>query len=550
MDGIQGSEVVPAGDGDGGFARARSFAAAVAPVDTAVADVAGLAGLLAAIRPGTDSSGIIDEIRDLEDLKSAMAARQARLAVAFDLLQRQEQAAAGVPAEKLGAGIGAQLALARRESPARGGRLLGLAKALVTEMPHTLAALQAGQLNEWRATLLVRETACLTPADRAAVDAELAPDAGTFAGAGDRSLIAAARAAAYRRDPRSVTERAAHAASARHVSLRPAPDTMCHLTALLPVTAGVAVYKALSGHADTLHAAGDSRTRGQLMADALVERTTGTPDGINGVEIQLIMTDRTLFQADAEPARLPGYGTVPAGWARTLINPAPGRAHSGEGGTPPGHSGPPGPCAAAPNTDTDTDTDRNGDGQSGGPPSGSPIRTGDGAAGDVDDPAFTLWLRRLYTHPGTGELVAMDSRARIFPPGLRRFIQARDDTCRTPYCDAPIRHLDHIIPWHTGGPTTTDNGAGLCEACNHTKEAPGWKARPSPEAEPGNGRNSRHTIELTAPTGNTYHSTAPPLPGTPLRPTATDQPGPRQLHLIRVRAKALKSRRRGALAAA
>ncbi len=32
------------------------------------------------------------------------------------------------------------------------------------------------------------------------------------------------------------------------------------------------------------------------------------------------MTDRTLFQADAEPARLPGYGTVPAGWARTLIN--------------------------------------------------------------------------------------------------------------------------------------------------------------------------------------------------------------------------------------
>ena len=50
----------------------------------------------------------------------------------------------------------------------------------------------------------------------------------------------------------------------------------------------------------------------------------------------------------------------------------------------------------------------------------------------------------------------MDSRARLFPPGHRRFIQTRDDTCRTPYCDAPIRHLDHIIPWHTGGATTTD----------------------------------------------------------------------------------------------
>ena len=128
--------------------------------------------------------------------------------------------------------------------------------------------------------------------------------------------------------------------------------------------------------------------------------------------------------------------------------------------------------------------------------------------------------------PATGELVGMDSRARLFPPGHRRFIQTRDDTCRTPYCDAPIRHLDHIIPWHTGGPTTTDNAAGLCEACNHTKETPGWKARPSPEAAPGSARHgTRHTIELTTPTGHTYHSTAPPLPGTPLRPSATDQPG-------------------------
>jgi hypothetical protein len=140
----------------------------------------------------------------------------------------------------------------------------------------------------------------------------------------------------------------------------------------------------------------------------------------------------------------------------------------------------------------------------------------------------------------------MDSRARLFPPGLRRFIQTRDDTCRTPYCDAPIRHLDHIIPWHTGGPTTTDNAAGLCEACNHTKETPGWKARPSPAAEPGNGRSSRHTLELTTPTGHSYHSTAPPLPGTPLRPSATS------LHRRKLRyvAMAPKHARLGAAAAA
>jgi hypothetical protein len=434
---------------------------------------------------------MIDRIRDLEHAKSAIAAEQARLAVAVDLLQRREQAAAGMAAGKLGAGAGAQIALARRESPARGGRLLGLAKALVTEMPHTLAALESGELNEWRATLIVRETACLTAADRAAVDEHLAADTRILAGKGDRAIVAAARAAAYRLDPRSVTQRAAHAATERHVSLRPAPDTMACLTAVLPVAQGVAVHTALTRHADSLRAAGDARGRGQVMADTLVERTTGTPGGISGVEIQVIMTDRTLFQADAEPAVLPGYGIVPADWARTLITrqAAKRSAHPGHpADRPPDPGGSPDPCGGA---------------------------AGEVAAGPGgQDPAFALWLRRLYTRPGSGELIGMDSRARIFPAGLRRFIEARDHTCRTPYCDAPILHLDHIVPHHAGGTTTAANGAGLCEACNQTKETPGWAARTVPTTS-----GYRHTIELTTPTGHTYCSTAPALPGTELPDT-------------------------------
>jgi hypothetical protein len=458
--------------------------------------VADLARILAGLPAPDSPAALIDEIRELEDLKSAMAARQARHTVAFDLSQRRDQARAGMPADRRGAGVGTQIALARRESPARGGRLLGLAKALVTEMPHTLAALETGQLNEWRATLLVRETACLTAADRGIVDDELAADAGTFDGSGDRTVVAAARTAAYRLDPRSVTDRARHAAAERHVSLRPAPDTMCYLTALLPVAAGVAVHAALTRHADSLRSAGDPRTRGQLMADTLTERATGTPGGFTGIEIQLIMTDRTLFQSDSEPARIPGYGIVPAGWARTLIR----------------------------GTDKDTGT------------------------GGGGDKALNVLLRRLYTAPGTGDLVAMDSRARLFPPGLRRFLQARDDTCRTPYCDAPIRHHDHIIPWHHSGPTSPANGAGLCEACNHTKETPGWTVGPRP--------GPRHTIDVQTPTGHSYHSTAPPLPGTGLEreitaftPPAvwaadrTDPSGGRRRRELRRRVKVRKQHR-------
>ncbi|WP_346926993.1 DUF222 domain-containing protein, partial [uncultured Arthrobacter sp.] len=163
----------------------------MAPIAAPAITVAEVARALAAVQPARDSAGLINQIRELEDAKSALAARQARLSVAFDLLQRREQAAAGMPAAELGAGVGAQIALARRESPAKGSRLLGLAKALVTEMPRTLAALEAGQLSEWHATLLVRETAGLTAEDRAAVDEELAPDTGTFDGAGDRRIVAA-----------------------------------------------------------------------------------------------------------------------------------------------------------------------------------------------------------------------------------------------------------------------------------------------------------------------------------------------------------------------
>jgi hypothetical protein len=127
----------------------------------------------------------------------------------------------------------------------------------------------------------------------------------------------------------------------------------------------------------------------------------------------------------------------------------------------------------------------------------------------MESPELNVWLRRLYTAPTSGELIAMDSKARLFPPGLRRFIQIRDNTCRTPYCDAPIRHHDHIIPWHNNGPTTSANGQGLCEACNHTKETPGWAAKTV--TRPG----QRHTVETWTPTGHTYRSTAPPLAGTP-----------------------------------
>ena len=210
---------------------------------------------------------------------------------------------------------------------------------------------------------------------------------------------------------------------------------------------GVAVFAALTREAEALRAQGDARSRGQIMADTLVERVTGqAPVSHVPVEVNIVMTDAALL-GDATtpgreaPAHVVGYGPVPAQVAREWLR----------------------------------------------------------------DQETQAWVRRLYTRPGDGALVAMDSTRRVFAGNLRRFIQVRDQRCRTPWCDAPIRHIDHPKRHADGGPTSIDNSQGLCEACNHAKDAPGWHARAS-----GDG-----SVETTTPTGHRYRSPVPRGPATP-----------------------------------
>jgi hypothetical protein len=164
---------------------------------------------VAAVDPHADEAALIEQIDSLERLKSAAAAGQARAAAALDEKRRADEAAAGVPRAKQGRGVASEVALARRDSPARGGRHLGFAKALVHEMPHTLARLESGDLSEWRATLIVRESACLDVEDRRTLDADLCADPTKVEGMGDKRIAAAAKEIACRLDVQAVVDRAA-----------------------------------------------------------------------------------------------------------------------------------------------------------------------------------------------------------------------------------------------------------------------------------------------------------------------------------------------------
>jgi hypothetical protein len=262
---------------------------------------------------------------------------------------------------------------------------------------------------------------------------------------GDARIAAAARAIAYRLDAQAVVDRAAKAESERTVTIRPAPDTMAWVTALLPVAKGVAVYAALTRAADTTF---DVRSRGQVMADTLVERVTGRPaDVAEPIALNLVLSDETLLGNDDAAATVDGYGPIPAAVARHLAYDA------------------------------------------------------------VSDARSRATLRRLYRQPRSGALLTKESRARSFPKGLATFIGLRDERCRTPYCDAPIRHRDHAEPSHRGGSTSAANGLGSCERCNYAKEAPGWLVTTTV------GENGCHTAEFVTPTGARYQSGAPPAPG-------------------------------------
>jgi hypothetical protein len=222
---------------------------------------------------------------------------------------------------------------------------------------------------------------------------------------------------------------------------------MSLLTGFLPVEQGAACHAALRRHTDAVVAAGDARSRDQIMADTMVERLTGQARASDvNVEVGVVIpVDALLDPGSGGTAEVVGHGPVPAGIARDLLATTGGRR----------------------------------------------------------------WWRRLFTAPDGGPLIGCDPRRRRFDGVLAHLISVRDGgRCRDPYCDAPIRHHDHVQRHGAGGPTSFANGRGVCARGNYVREMPGWRVE---VVDDGLGRRP-HTVRTTTPTGHSYLSTAGPAP--------------------------------------
>src|SRR5699024_5910922 len=313
-------------------------------------------------------------------------------------------------------GLGAEIALARRETPARGKRFLEMAKALAKEMPHTRQALTQGQIREEHAQAVVKETAVLSPKHRKAVDDAVKDRLGM---AGPKELANEARAHAQRLDPKAAAERTKKGTAERRVTCQPIGGGLSKLTAVGPSQMIHAVYKNLWQSARSILSTGKGqneqgkpRTRDQLAFDLLIERGTGQPTAAAvPVQVFLSMSAESLTPDGDTPAWLVGHGPIPAKTAREWLSHA-----------------------------------------------------------DV-----AAEISRLFTTPKGNEIVGLGAKSRYFSHGLRIMVLLRDDKCRNIYCEADIQDSDHIKPHRDNGPTSWDNGSGLCAACNQTKENRGWK---------------------------------------------------------------------------
>ncbi|GAA1451440.1 DUF222 domain-containing protein [Mycobacterium cookii] len=425
-------------------------------------DLHDLADLLAGLVPSGLPADLLDQLEALQRVKAAAAAAQVAVTAAFaDEADAEQVQTRGRRTPPRAMSIGAEVALATLASPWAGEQRVLLSRRLRDDLPCTCAALARGDLTEDRAFAVAREVGHLDPARRRVVDADLEP---RLPGLGDHRIREAVRRSCQTTAADAEAGRHRRARADRRVTTRRLDDGTGQLVATLPLEVLAGVRASLDDAVATARAEGDPRTAGQVRADVLAARVTGLDPSVESpqVRVNLVIGVESLLGAGTEPGLIPGEGFLPAALCTDLVRRA---------------------SAAAKAT-----------------------------------------LRRLFAAPDGRSLVAMESSSRRFDGLLAELLRLRDGgTCRTPGCNAVIRHLDHVQRDADGGRTSAVNGQGLCERCNYVKETPGWTSW-VPVLPP----RSRHEVHGVTEHLRITRSTSPPLPGGPAG--ATDySPAERQL---------------------
>ncbi|NUT34723.1 MAG: DUF222 domain-containing protein [Hamadaea sp.] len=430
------------------------------------------------------------------------------------------------PADFSGDEVAFSLHLTRRSAENQ----VALARDLRDRLPMVLAALREGRIDLARARVF---SDVLTPAAdhiaRALVDKLLPKAEGWTAGQLRARLLKEMLTA----DPDAAAARYQRSVRERRVYLGGNDDTTANISAIfLPPQRAAAAYERVDAIARGLKNNGDERTLDQLRADVFCDllsgvAITGAPIDRQGVVELLVPLDTLTGQTDT-PGHLNGYGPVVADIARQVATAqtAQGVQDAAQALAAARHL-PVAPAVATQWRYRVYDTDgrllytgithirpRTGQrpsqltGTDEPPLPGMP--TGQDPPDDpqrrdqtppvmpchaIPEAPGILRIRPLPANPPPSR----DPTARHPSAPMRRWIAARDTTCRAPGCTHPARtcDIDHTKDHHHGGPTTDDNLGLLCRHHHRLKHETDHQVA---QTEPG-------TFRWTTPHGKTHDVT-------------------------------------------
>jgi hypothetical protein len=345
----------------------------------------------------------------------------------------------------------------------------------LTKLPATFAALQAGEMDERRATQLAEVLMHTSTEVAGQVEDALLGEANDLSVA---RLRARATEEMLRLDSAAAEERRTAAEKAADVQVYPsATDGRATLAADLPTDEAVECHDLVDQLAQMLQADGDARPIGALRAHVLsllIRRPAGTGLPLVAADVQIRADLDSLRDASTMPGEVNGL-PITAAHLRELL------ARVGALGltTPDGGSltfaitGPNGELLA---TATRTELAKL------------------ARRGCPQHPDSACDCPVLGPPPETVAYAPTDRQ--------RAFVTTRDRRCRFPNCGQRVgwADLDHVVAHGCGGTTDCSNLCCLCRSHHRLKTfAPGWHFQMTPDG----------VLQVTTPSGVT-RATRPP----------------------------------------